>query len=161
MEDHQALHHSTTDAELVQAMSKLLPATSIEEYHIQWLINAACVRVPVAVVDLLLARIGFGRSGTEYQALPFSGELVELKRMSTVPQYAELLRRVRDKAQESEYPWTFWIPKLYKLLSGYFTVPASLQVLTEWVEDGSAQRLFAVSAILTKQEGILRSTTLI
>jgi hypothetical protein len=148
MMDHQALHESVTDVDLKRALAKLLPLATIDNHHVLWFIVAAAPRVPVEVVDLLLSRIGHDRSGMQYQPLPFFSELSELKRIAAVPQYAELLRRVRDTLLVPEAPWTFWTPRLFACLSGSFTNPISLDVLGEWIDAGSPPRLFAVSAIL-------------
>jgi len=60
-----------------------------------------------------------------------------------------LLRKIRDCALKSTWQFHFWIPKLYKEVSlGYS--PASLDILSEWIDTGDAEKIEAVSLLLSE-----------
>ena len=83
-----------------------------------------------------------------YQPFPYEGFQHNLKNIISSPNYAEMLKKVRNLALKFKYE-SYWLPELFAILSDGFS-QISINILNEWVESGEKGKIEAVSALLKK-----------
>ena len=138
-----------TADDLKVILSKLEEVPDIEDYPINDFLVKASERDAVAVLGLLLQRIR--RPDNEkigYHALPLLGFNSRLTGLSTSPDQESLLREIRDASLESGWAVESWIPQLFREVSSGFESAASLKVLDEWINSGSADGIKSAAHLL-------------
>lgn len=140
------------DNHLAAILAKLVNVRKLDQhiYCIDRFLGYCSTRIPDAVIDLLLARIRRAEeAGDEFQPFPYLGFSVGLKGITTTPNYANFLRKVRDSILGCRGAGLFWLPILFKDLSDNYC-DTSLEVLSEWLESNEGQ-LIEASARLLRQ----------
>ena len=138
----------TTD-DLNSLLSKLEDVRDIDDSSINTFLVKASALDARAVVGLLLTRIKKeGNEGTGYRALPSLGFQNRLIGLTTSPDHESILREIRDASLERGWAVEHWIPQLFREVSSGFESPASLKVLHEWINSGSADRIKSAARLL-------------
>jgi len=131
-------------------IERLRPLTKATGYCLGQLLSIAAARVPEAVVAFLLARVtdSVHRGREDYVPFPHRKDL-SLAALAASPQYAELLRQIRDASIGVSWPATEWLGDLYAAASQCFD-ETGLAVLTEWIARGTSEQLVAVATLIEK-----------
>jgi hypothetical protein len=129
---------------------------SERHYHIDQFLSLASERCPDAVVDFFLARIDHavqlsGSEAGDFRPLPLLGLGQAFAPLHKAATYKAALRRIRDKALESEPNYRFWIPQLYAYASQHFCSDA-VEVLSEWSASGDPERVAAAARLTAEDE---------
>jgi len=136
-----------TDEQLNFLIKKIELVKDIDRYHISEMLRKASVRIPRAIVHLLLNRIKFGGNYSEnYVPFPYLGfdESIFIDSSKSII-YKGLLKEIRSFALENKN--NFWVSILFKDISGNFS-DTSLEVLNEWVLTDDANKIRAVGDLL-------------
>ena len=129
-------------------LSKLEDVNEIQEYMINTFLVRASEVDARAVVGLLLNRIMNDRNSDPlYHALPLLGFDQPLTGFSTSSEREDILRGVRDISVESSPAIRYWLPELFREISLGFKSDAALNVLNEWVNSGSPEKIRAASQL--------------
>ena len=144
------------DVEAILKQVELIPELSHHSYHIDCFLNIASAKHPIAVIDMLLARVRKAASlpdghAREFQPLPYLEFHKGLTGLKESAAYPDLLRRIRDESLGEHWVYMFWTPKLYSLASSDFCGTA-IDVLREWVKSNDARQI-AAAAHLTREAG--------
>lgn len=144
-----------TEEDLVAILAKLTGVKTLDNrlYHLDRFLGYCSSRTPERVVDLLLKRLDIAEEKTktsygEYQPLPYTGFHHGLKDISSSPNYAVLLKKVRDRALNPTASDCFWLPKVFAEVSDDFS-STSLEVLREWVEADDAKKTQGVGLLVS------------
>ena len=131
-------------------LSKLESVQDIDDFHINAFLVKASGQDAKAVVALLLTRIKKkGNEGTSYRALPILGFRDRLIGLATSPDQENILREIRDTSLEPGGAVEYWIPQLFREVSSGFKSSASLKVLEEWINSGSAERIKSAARLVS------------
>ncbi len=138
----------TSDA-LRAFLSKLEDTQDIDDFYINAFLVKASEQDAKGVVGLLLTRIRKrGKEGTRYNALPLLGFNDRLIGLAGSPDQENILRDIRDASLEPGSSAGYWIPQLFREVSSGFESDASLKVLDEWINSGSADRIKSAAHLL-------------
>ena len=130
-------------------LSKLEDVNGIEEYTINTFLVRASEVDARAVVGLLLNRIRNGRNSDPlYHTLPALGFQQPLTGISTSPEQESILCEVRDTFLAASTTARSRIPWLFREVSFGFTSEASLNVLNEWINTGSPEKIKSASQLI-------------
>ena len=131
-------------------LSKLESVQDIDDFHINAFLVKASTQDAKAVVALLLTRIKKkGNEGTSYRALPILGFRNRLVGLATSPDQENILREIRDTSLEPGWAIGYWMPQLFREVSSGFESSASLKVLEEWINSGSADRIKSAARLVS------------
>lgn len=129
---------------------------SSDYFHTNQFLQLAATTCPEATIAMLLSRIEYAASlsessDTKYQPLPYAQLVEGLDGLAEAPSYADLLRRIRDKAPEEHHVYRFWIPQLFALASNRYGETA-MDVLREWATSSDPEQV-VFAAFLTREAG--------
>ena len=131
-------------------LSKLEDVEHIDDSYINAFLVKASELDARALVGLLLTRIRKeGNEGTRYRALPSLGFRDRLIGLATSPDQENILREIRDASLEPGWSVEDWIPQLFREVSSGFESAASLEVLDEWINSGSAGRIKSAARLVS------------
>ncbi len=102
---------------------------------------------PMSVIDFIENRLIFQveQSSSKYAAIPLEFHHA-VKNLRTIPEFPQMLCRVRDWMSRGDF-WLIKAPKVLKCLAGGWNEPL-YNVLMEWIESGEEKKLKAVSVTL-------------
>jgi hypothetical protein len=149
------------DEDLRGLLRQLDRVNSIDDYHVDHLLDAAAERVPDDVFALLLRRIDHPRERKTlharewYQPMPFLPAQFSLEPLTRASNYGRYLTRVLTVAKNPHIGnkgsgRAFWLPQLYELLSQFFTNPEALDLVTAWATSGDEKKMNSAFLILTQ-----------
>jgi hypothetical protein len=146
--------------DLCHLLGQLEDVTSLDDYHLGQLLDAAAERVPDQLFEFLLRRIDHPRERTTlnaldwYQPIPFLPAQFSLEPLTGSPNYGRYLRRTltlaKTPAGKNRGARGFWLPQLYELLSQFFTNVESMELLHLWATSGDAKKMKAAYLIITR-----------
>jgi hypothetical protein len=105
---------------------------------------------PTFVVDFFKARIAEGTRGSE--AVPAFRGTSPLTTLRYAPEYADLLRRVRDWTLRMEDTFWYHSPRLFALTSGGID-DTVMEVLSEWLETGNIESIRRAAWLIRECNG--------
>ncbi|MRG95848.1 hypothetical protein [Polyangium spumosum] len=141
-----------SEEEIILFLTRLGAARSLDGHSTMRFLHHAGKRLPEDVTGLFIERIARAASGIvavaeEYEPLPPEGLSTILSGLSRSPEWLPLLRRVRHLAR-ARVGWVrFHAARLFHDASRSFALP-TIEVLSEWVQEGGEAELDAVSALL-------------
>ena len=138
-----------TDRYLDELLSKLLSIKSIDNHWIGEFLIYASKKSPNIVLQMLLQRIekDVEDSEEEYQPLPY-GDLEYQFQLRHDENSKEILRAMRELSLNKTHTVRFWLPKLWQRVLSSSTV-LSLTILDEWIDSEEAEKVQAVSLLLS------------
>jgi hypothetical protein len=139
-----------SEEELILFLSRLRGAKSLAGHSTMRFLHHAGKRLPDEVAELMVERVAqtSAREGAgEYEPLPPEGLPSILAGVSASPSFLSILRRIRQLARDRGGWVRFHAARLFHDASRSFSL-ASVEVLAEWVDGGSAEELEAVAALL-------------
>jgi hypothetical protein len=123
--------------------------SSLDDY-VAWCLEEVSTIAPSFVVDFFEARISEGTRGMEsVPAIPGASPLIALR---DAPEYADLLRRVRDWTLGVEGNFWYHAPRLFALMSGGID-DTVMEVLLEWLETGDIERIRRAAWLIRECNG--------
>ncbi|MDC3956791.1 hypothetical protein KEG38_23220 [Polyangium jinanense] len=141
-----------SEEEIILFLTRLGAARSLDGHSTMRFLHHAGKRMPEDVTGLFIERIARAASGIvagaeEYEPLPPEGLSAILTGLARSPEWLPLLRRVRHLAR-ARIGWVrFHAARLFHDASRSFALP-TVEVLSEWVQDGGESELEAISALL-------------
>ena len=135
---------------------RLVRELSGDHFHTGQFLQLAAAVSPEATIDMLLSRIEYAASlpdtvGEKYRPLPYAESDRGLDEISRQPEYANLLRRIRDRVREEHHVYRFWVPQLFALVSDSYGATA-MDVLREWATSSDPEQV-VLAAFLTREAG--------
>ena len=138
-----------TADDLKVLLSRLEDVPDIDDSYINTFLVRASQLDAASVSGFLLNRVRKQHNGnSRYDALPVLGFQEPLVGLSTSPDQERILRELRDASLESGWSVKYWIPQLFREVSSGFGSDASLKVLDEWINSGSADRIKSAAHLL-------------
>ncbi|MDI1450399.1 hypothetical protein [Polyangium sp. 6x1] len=141
-----------SEEEIILFLTRLGAARSLDGHSTMRFLHHAGKRMPEEITGLFIERIARAASGIvagaeEYEPLPPEGLSSILAGLARSPEWLSLLRRVRHLAR-ARMGWVrFHAARLFHDASHAFALP-TIEVLSEWVQDGGESELEAISALL-------------
>lgn len=143
-----------TGEQLQFLLENFAEVPSLDDYHLGKFIAFAAKKSPRETVQMLLRRVEQSdRVTSGYEPLPPLGIQHKLEGLNLAPDYADLLRSVRDRilATGNTLESFTYLPELFSAVTVNFSPPA-LEVLNEWVESGEAEKVEAASRLLKEAD---------
>ncbi len=140
---HSLLFSTLTDDDLRNIVVKFVRPPDLDGGRTQAFLAAASARTPVAVIDMLVARIDAGakESPVRYQPVPFPHPSVEWWSDLASKSRRDALRRIAEAALVSRAsPSLFHVIKLFAWVTGDSAEDARA-VIQEWAESGVSERI--------------------
>jgi hypothetical protein len=148
--DHGMSPDKATDAQLESTLAKLVEIESIDDHAIKAFLDRAGVRVPKAVMELLIARIRHkdnSPSQRQYEPIPHGGISGDLISGATHDVLIELLEMVHglEVPKSSEH----YLPGLYRIATRTFN-PEGVAALADFVAAAKTREQIERAARLTE-----------
>ena len=142
----------TTD-DLDVLLSKLEDVPDLDEHCVNAFLVKASAKDAREVLRLLLARVRKDRNqGIGYSALPSLGFQDRLIGLATSPDQKTILQEVRDVSLEPGWSVKYWIPELFREISAGFESAGSLEVLNEWINSGSDDKIKSAAVLVSSAD---------
>lgn len=136
------------ESDALDILLKLEPVRSIDGFHVGQFIAGVAKRWPRHVVRVFLRRIiRDDYSDPSYEPFPHDGLQVGLDGVAESDAYEDILRDIRDAALGCRSDVDASLSRLYRQASRVYD-EHGLSVLGEWIENGSADHLIAISELL-------------
>jgi hypothetical protein len=134
-------------------LKKLIPLHIFdsEHYHIEKLLELVASKYPDLVIAFLIERLKYSQStkreGEEYIPFPYLGFDTRLFDITKLKDSKKYMRQIRDFAGIPGEKDTFWLPKLFQVVSGHYSQD-SIEVLSEWLKTKEMEKLIGISLLL-------------
>lgn len=146
---------SLDEAQLKIILEKISKIQVLEKdlYDINIFLTYCSIRIPEELVNFLLERVNMSKrkergTSDRFQPLPYDGFYDKgLNGISLSPNYKDILRKVRDRALNTDRSDSFWLPILYSYISENFSF-VSLEVLNEWINTKNEEKISTVGFLV-------------
>jgi len=133
----------------LEIFSNFVRLSRLDDY-VAWCLEEVSSLSPAFVVDFFEARIAGGiREAEAVPAFPGASPLIALR---GAPEYADLLRRMRDWTLRTEGNFWHHAPQLFGLVSGGID-DTVMEVLGEWLETGDIERIRRAAWLIRECNG--------
>ena len=142
-----------TERQIVAMIDKLAAINIIEQHWIMGFLDAASLRFPERVFDLLLSRVDIGnqhRRNDRYQVFPYSHSPYRIKGLAQSAGFQDMLRRLRDRLGREKGASAFWTAELFWRLTTDARDPRPVEVLLEWVKLKDTAKTQCVAKLLER-----------
>jgi len=137
-----------SDEQLRGLLSQLDCVLDLKGHWTQQFLSFAAARNPLAVVELFVRRIEHRAAAQDsnFRPIPFH-VAVDFRTLANHPDYAEVLRRIRDLALKKSWHFAYFASDLFWRVA---QAPMALEVLREWVESNQKDQVVEAGHILEK-----------
>lgn len=136
----------------LEIFSNFVRLSRLDDY-VAWCLEEVSTIAPSFVVDFFEARMTEGTRGAEaVPAIPGAPPLTALR---DAPEYADLLRRIRDWTFRAEGNFWYHAPRVFALVSGGVD-DTVMEVLKEWLETGDIERIRRAAWLIRESNGNAR-----
>jgi len=120
-------------------------------YHIDKFLEFVSKKYPDLSISFLIKRLRHYKlnetAEPDYRPFPYLGFRYAFAGISKTHGYEEYVRRIRDFVLDEAMKDSFWLPKLFEIVSdGY--CEKSLEILDEWLEEGARVKIEAVPLLV-------------
>ena len=118
-----------------------------QHWHVVQFLKEIGKIFPDLLIDFLLSRLKYSKTeegSKSYDPLSYSDFDYDFFDLSKIKDGVKYVRMIRDLALDPAGKDTFWLPRLFKIVSNNYSQPA-LDVLAEWIKSQDGQKLEAVS----------------
>jgi hypothetical protein len=143
--------NTVSDAALIRALENLIPVRNLEDYHVQKFLAGITNRLPVAVVEMLVARIELEDGSIEagYRPLPISGFSDYPLTGLVGSEQLKILRFLRDRIMQTKSIIKYHLKDLYWEVS-HDSSNVGIDILEEWINSGDSKKLETIGTLLGK-----------
>lgn len=123
--------------------------TALRAHEVGDFLEMAVKRAPRDVVEMFLRRIESysENSPTDYEAVPGLKMEGQLEGIESAPEYADLVRVVRDRIATAEPLAHYWLTHLFNEIASDYN-DACQMVLREWIDSGDPEQILAATRLL-------------